>query len=267
MIAVAEAARNISCSGATPVAITNCLNFGNPYNPEVYWQFVHSIRGMGEACRKFDTPVTGGNVSFYNQSVFAEGTEPVYPTPTIGMIGILEDTRNLTTLDFKHASDAIYLIGEIKDDLAGSEYLHHVLGIKYSPAPYFDLNKEQLLHEAVRAVIAKGMIRSAHDISEGGLMIALMESAFPKRLGFDIRSDNAFRHDTFLFGEGQGRVVFSIKEEDRTRFEKAFRSWSIPVLYLGSVTPGEIRVDGTEFGDVGNWIELYDNVLHTYLDN
>ncbi|HLF65809.1 MAG TPA: phosphoribosylformylglycinamidine synthase subunit PurL [Saprospiraceae bacterium] len=267
MIAVAEAARNISCTGALPVAITNCLNFGNPYNPEVYWQFVNAVRGMGEACRKFDTPVTGGNVSFYNQSVFAESTEPVFPTPTIGMIGIMEDTSQLCTLGFKRKSDLIYLVGEVTDDLGCSEYLHQVKGVQYSRVPCFDLEKEYVLHQTIRHVIASGFVASAHDISEGGLMIALMESAFPLNLGFDIQIGNAIRKDAFLFGEGQGRAVISVHESLKVRFEAEFRSKKVPVVYLGQVTSGDIHVDGIPFGNIGKWIELYGNVLHTYLDN
>jgi phosphoribosylformylglycinamidine synthase len=267
MIAVSEAARNISCTGALPVAITNCLNFGNPYNPEVYWQFVNAIRGMGEACRAFNTPVTGGNVSFYNQSVVAETAEPVYPTPTIGMIGVLENIYQICTIGFKRTHDCIFLVGEVTDDLGCSEYLHFVKGVQYSPAPGFDLVKEQKLHVAIRAAIAGGWVSSAHDISEGGLIIALMESAFPEQFGFEIITDNAVRKDAFLFGEGQGRAVLSVDSRDREKFEAEFRSYGVPVLYLGQVTRGEIRVDGVAFGNVQKWIELYGNVLHTYLDN
>jgi phosphoribosylformylglycinamidine synthase len=267
MIAVSEAARNISCSGALPVAITNCLNFGNPYNPEVYWQFTNAIRGMGEACRRFDTPVTGGNVSFYNQSVYTDSTEPVFPTPTIGMIGIIEDVGALCTLGFKRKGDFIYLVGEVTDDIGCSEYLHLVKGVKYSSVPYFDLEKEFALHQAIQKVIADGHVSSAHDVSEGGLMISLMECAFQQNLGFDVRTDNVIRKDAFWFGEGQGRAVISVSEQHLADFESEFRSRQIPFLKLGQVTSGEILVDGGDFGNVGKWLELYGNVLHTYLDN
>jgi phosphoribosylformylglycinamidine synthase len=150
-IAVSEAARNIICSGGTPVAITNCLNFGNPYNPEVYWQFVNAIKGMGEACRKFDTPVTGGNVSFYNQSA---DDGPVFPTPAIGMLGVLENFDNRMTLDFKKTGDLIYLVGESKDDLGSSEYIANINGVRYSPAPDFNLDEEYKVQQAVKNLIA-----------------------------------------------------------------------------------------------------------------
>jgi phosphoribosylformylglycinamidine synthase len=149
MIAVSEAARNIVCSGATPLGVTNCLNFGNPYDPEVYYQFVMAIKGMAEACKKFDTPVTGGNVSFYNQS--PDG--PVYPTPTIGMVGLLECLENKMTLDFKQAGDTIYLVGESRDDINSSEYIHKICGVEFSPVPYFDLEEEIHLQQTVGRVI------------------------------------------------------------------------------------------------------------------
>jgi phosphoribosylformylglycinamidine synthase len=163
MIAVSEAARNIVCSGGQPLGVTNCLNFGNPYDPEVYFQFVEAIKGMGEACVKFNTPVTGGNVSFYNQS--PDG--PVYPTPTIGMVGLLENVENKMTLDFKSPGDTIYLIGHIKNDLGSSEYIHKIIGQEYSPAPYFNLDEEFEMQELIKKLIAQHLINAAHDISEG----------------------------------------------------------------------------------------------------
>src|SRR6187431_2299642 len=164
MIAVSEAARNIVCSGGQPLGVTNCLNFGNPYDPEVYYQFVNAIKGMGEACIKFDTPVTGGNVSFYNQS--PDG--PVYPTPTIGMVGLLDNVDMKMTMDFKQAGDHIYLVGKSSDDINSSEYLHKIHGVEFSPAPHFDLEKEYALQQTLISLIKQGTIQSAHDIAEGG---------------------------------------------------------------------------------------------------
>jgi phosphoribosylformylglycinamidine synthase II len=171
MIAVSEAARNIVCSGGQPLGVTNCLNFGNPYDPEVYYQFVNAIKGMSEACKKFDTPVTGGNVSFYNQSP----SGPVYPTPTIGMVGVLDNMDDKMTLDFKTPGDVIYLIGESKNDINSSEYLHKICGVEFSPAPYFDLEKEFNLHTTISDLIKNKLILSAHDVSEGGLFVTLAE--------------------------------------------------------------------------------------------
>ena len=181
MIAVAEAARNIVCSGGEPLGITNCLNFGNPYDPEVYYQFVNVIKGMGEACRKFDTPVTGGNVSFYNQG--PDGA--VYPTPTIGMVGVLDDIRQKMTMNFKNEEDIIFLIGKSTNDINSSEYLHKIKGIEFSPAPAFDLDEEFNLQQTIRELIKLRVVESAHDVSEGGLFITLLESCFQENLGFD----------------------------------------------------------------------------------
>src|SRR5205085_5187324 len=149
MIAVAEAARNIVCSGGTPLGVTNCLNFGNPYDPEVYYQFVNAVKGMGEACKKFDTPVTGGNVSFYNQN--PDG--PVFPTPTIGMVGFVEDLSKKMTLNFKEEGDEIFLLGGIKNDIASSQYLSKICGVQSSPAPHFDLEEEWNLQQCVASLI------------------------------------------------------------------------------------------------------------------
>ncbi|MFM1932181.1 MAG: hypothetical protein RL226_1484, partial [Bacteroidota bacterium] len=204
-IAVAEAARNIVCSGGEPSAITNCLNFGNPYNPEVYWQFVGAIQGMSEACRKFNTPVTGGNVSFYNQTSKEDGTAaPVFPTPTIGMLGVFKDKSTHTTLDFKYKGDLIFLLGESRNDIGSSEYLATIHGVRLSPAPYFDIDEEFRLHECVKALISNNYINAAHDVSDGGLYTCLVEMGLVSGLGFDIVSDSEIRKDAFLFGEAQG---------------------------------------------------------------
>ncbi|RYZ20601.1 MAG: phosphoribosylformylglycinamidine synthase subunit PurL, partial [Chitinophagaceae bacterium] len=184
MMAVAEAARNIVCSGGIPLGVTNCLNFGNPYDPEVYYQFVNAIKGMGEACRKFDTPVTGGNVSFYNQG--PEG--PVFPTPTIGMVGLVEDLSKKMTLNFKEEGDVIYLLGEIKNDIASSQYLSKICAVEHSPAPCFDLDKEYDLQQTIISLIKTTAIQSAHDVAEGGLFTALLESGFHQHLGFAINA-------------------------------------------------------------------------------
>src|SRR4051812_20948697 len=191
-IAVSEAARNISCSGGVPSAVTNCLNFGNPYNPEVYWQFVGSIKGMSTACTRFKTPVTGGNVSFYNQSSY-EG--PVFPTPTIGMIGIVEDKANQTGLSFQNEGDQIYLIGKQVNDISSSEYVYSYHKIKNTPAPYFNLEEEYALQKGIEKIIRKGLINSAHDLSDGGLFITLFESAKENNLGFEIKTNASIRKD------------------------------------------------------------------------
>lgn len=264
-IAVAEAARNIVCSGGVPVAITNCLNFGNPYNPEVYWQFVGAIKGMTKACIKFDTPVTGGNVSFYNQSVVGDTTEPVFPTPTIGMLGILDNKEFATSLAFQEQGNRIYLIGESQNDISSSEYLYSYHKVKNSPAPYFDLEKEYQVQRAIRKLIQKGIIQSAHDCSDGGLFITLLESAMVKNLGFDISTDEDFRKDAFLFGEAQSRVVVSVKDVDEDAFIDFMSITSVEFSYIGDVTGEEIVIDGESFGSVDDAKHTFDHVLENAL--
>jgi phosphoribosylformylglycinamidine synthase II len=261
-IAVAEAARNITCSGGEPVAITNCLNFGNPYVPEVFWQFVGAIKGMGEACRKFETPVTGGNVSFYNQST---DDGPVFPTPTIGMLGVLDDIDNIMTADFKQPGDFIYLIGESQNDIASSQYLASYHKISASPAPYFDLDKEYDMHQVVKELIKSKVIASAHDVADGGLYIALLEAAMPLGLGFDIATDSDIRKDAFLFGEAQGRVVVSVAPEEQDRFTELMATSEVEYTMLGTVTNGFLNVDEELYGHVTDIKLVYDNVLHVTL--
>jgi len=262
-IAVAEAARNITCAGGEPVAITNCLNFGNPYNPEVYWQFVGAIKGMGEACRKFETPVTGGNVSFYNQSS-DEG--PVFPTPTIGMLGVMDDLGNIMGSDFKQPDDLIYLIGESVNDIASSQYLASYHKILAAPAPYFDLEKEYATHQVIKQLIQHKVIQSAHDVADGGLFITLVESAMPNGLGFDIVSDNSIRKDAFLFGEAQGRIVVSIAPADQERFVELMATSEIEFSLLGTVAhEGDLLIDDEHFGNIQDIKLVYDNVLHVNL--
>ena len=260
MIAVAEAARNIVCSGGQPLGITNCLNFGNPYDPEVYYQFVHALKGMGEACIKFDTPVTGGNVSFYNQG--PEGA--VYPTPTIGMVGLLDSVNDKMTMDFKEAGDLIYLIGTSTNDINSSEYLHKIHGIEYSPAPYFDLEEEFVLLQKVTELIAKKVIVSAHDVSEGGLFVTLIESCFNRNTGMDVvAADFNIRKDAYWFGEGQSRIVVSVKKDTVIAFKKILGNH--PYEELGIVTDGSIEVDGMNWGDISTWKEKYDTAIENLL--
>lgn len=259
MIAVSEAARNIVCSGGQPLGVTNCLNFGNPYDPEVYYQFVNAIKGMGEACRKFDTPVTGGNVSFYNQN--PDG--PVNPTPTIGMVGLLEDIGTKMTMDFKAADEFIFVIGEITDDINCSEYLHNVCAVEYSPAPYFDIEKEYALQQKLAELIRKKVISSAHDISEGGLFTMLCESGFNNELGFSLQIKDGVRKDAFLFGEGQSRVVVTVSPSKLQSFKEAIGD--IPCYQAGVVTESEVVVDGDFWGNIQWWKEKYDTAIENYL--
>lgn len=262
-IAVSEAARNIVCSGGAPSAVTNCLNFGNPYNPEVYWQFVGSIKGMSSACLKFKTPVTGGNVSFYNQSSY-EG--PVFPTPTIGMIGILEDKTLQTTLDFKNEGDVIYLIGENKNDISSSEYVYNFHKVKNTPAPFFDVETEFNVQTAVSSIIKNKLIHSAHDVSDGGLFMNLLESAMVNNLGFEISSDTTVRKDAFLFGEAQSRVVVSLSASNAAALETELKKQSVAFSKLGTVKGNAVVVDGTNYGPVSEYKHSFDTSIEGYLN-
>ncbi len=265
-IAVAEAARNLVCSGAKPIAISNCLNFGDPYNPEVYWQFVGAIKGMSKACEKFETPVTGGNVSFYNQTEKDGKATPIKPTPVIGMLGILEDKKHQMSIDFKNKGDLIYLIGKQVEDINQSEYLRNIVGIEYSPAPYFDLEEEHAMQKAVYTLITSEVIESAHDVSEGGVWVTLVESGFKNTLGFDITTSGEMRKDAFLFGESQGRVVVSVKEKNNERFMSIMKESGVPYMLLGHVTKGDVRIDDSSCGHIKDLKKIYDNAIESYLN-
>ncbi|MCU0353944.1 MAG: phosphoribosylformylglycinamidine synthase subunit PurL [Cytophagales bacterium] len=257
-IAVAEAARNITCTGGDPVAITNCLNFGNPYVPEVYWQFVGAIKGMKKSCEKFGTPVTGGNVSFYNQSS-DEG--PVFPTPTIGMLGLMANPAHQMTLDFKQSGDLIYLIGTPRNEINSSEYLYSYRGVKGSPAPHLDLDEELRLQQAVRDLIHNGLVSSAHDVSDGGLFVTLAESAMPRGLGFSVETDRNLRTDAFLFGESQSRVVVSVSNAQYKAFGERIAALGVPCQLLGTVHDLAFFVNGAEIMACAEAKPVYDNTL------
>ncbi|NCG14422.1 MAG: phosphoribosylformylglycinamidine synthase subunit PurL, partial [Bacteroidetes bacterium] len=266
MIAVSECARNITCSGGTPSAITNCLNFGNPYNPEVYWQFVGAIKGMSKACLAFNTPVTGGNVSFYNQTEVDDKVEPVFPTPTIAMIGLIEDVKHVTTLGFKEKGHLIYMLGTSRDDISSSQYLVKLHGVEASPAPFFNLDEEKALQSQLNMLIRKDVIQSAHDVTEGGLFITLLESAMDNDLGFDMTTASEFREDAYLFGEAQSRIVVTVSEDDDDDFIDLMMMNGFPFDLLGHVTKGDIRIDEKSWGDVSDFKDIYDNALAKHLD-
>ncbi len=261
-IAVSEAARNIICSGGEPMAITNCLNFGNPYDPYVYWQFVNSIQGMSEACIKFDTPVTGGNVSFYNQSE----SGAVFPTPTIGMLGILKDKKHQTALSFQNIDDIIVLLGNVKNDIAASEYLYSYKKIKHFPAPYFNLEEEYCLHQCTKNLIQAGIVKSAHDVSDGGLFNTLCESAFINNLGFEVNNNIGIRTDAFYFGEAQGRIIISLKKSDVSILESISDQHQVKFHILGKVIKDNIIIDGVNYGNIKEYKDLYHSTLPNYLN-
>ena len=234
MIAVAESARNVVCSGGLPLAITNCLNFGNPQDPEIYWQFREAVLGMGDACRAFDTPVTGGNVSFYNESNLGA----VYPTPVIGMVGILEDVSKSMDMSFKNPGDIIVAIGAINGELGGSEFLKQCHGIIEGPIPEIDLEVESSLHKICLELISKDMINSAHDISDGGLAVNIAESlcSSKENLGADISIDRKLRADQILFGESQGVIIVSLDPKNLHEIAILAQKYDIYTQTLGTVT-------------------------------
>jgi phosphoribosylformylglycinamidine synthase len=266
-IAVSEAARNIVVSGGIPSAITNCLNFGNPYNPESYWQFVGAIKGMSQACVRFQTPVTGGNVSFYNQSIIGGKEVPVFPTPTIGMIGVIEDKSKVMTLDFKQKGDLIFIIGDSVEDIASSEYLAKYHQVEASPAPHFDLEKEYALQETVKGLIGLELINAAHDCSDGGLFVTLVEMSLPRELGFDIVTDSEIREDAFLFGEAQSRVVITVPEDTEEEFIEYMMNSGVNYTLLGHVTKGKMMIDDEHFGFITEAKELYNNALGRLIES
>lgn len=247
-LAVAECARNIVCSGGVPLGVTNCLNFGNPYKPEIYWQFAQAISGMGEACRKFDTPVTGGNVSFYNESPEAA----VYPTPTIGMVGLVEDLSHITTSFFKDEGDVIFLLGEDKEEIGGSEYLKVIHNKVAGDCPQINLDEEKNLQEILLKLIRKGLIKSAHDVSEGGIITAIAECCIinqEKQIGCEVEIPIKSRKDFSLFSESQSRIIITTSPSNSPILEnelklglKQERSSSIKFTRLGTVGGSSLKI-------------------------
>ncbi len=242
-IAVAEAARNIVCSGGKPLAITNCLNFGNPYKPEVFYTFSEAIAGMGEACRVLGTPVTGGNVSFYNE----DPRQTVFPTPVIGMIGLIEDVAQITTQNFKNDGHSILLLGENSEELGASEYLHHLFEQTRGEAPRLDLHFEKRLQEALLSATRNGLVASAHDTSEGGLAVALAECCISERehiVGASIELKDSIRPDALLFGESQSRVVISCVPNNAAALINHFKKNNIPCLEIGQTGGNRLCLNG-----------------------
>ena len=242
-LAVAESARNVVCTGATPLAITNCLNFGNPYKPEVYWQFAEAVAGIGEACRAFNTPVTGGNVSFYNESPYAA----VYPTPVIGMLGLIEDVSTALSASFKRAGDVVILLGKNGGHLGGSEYLARTHGIVAGDAPGIDLSEEKRLHGVVLEASGARLLSSAHDCSEGGLAVALAECCMGSGTegigaGIETGMENA-RADAVLFGEDQSRIIVSADPGNGHKVLELARKHGVPAQTIGRVGGERLAID------------------------
>ena len=259
-IAVAEAARNIVCSGGVPLGITNCLNFGNPYKPEIYWQFSQAIKGMGEACRFFNTPVTGGNVSFYNESPNAA----VYPTPTIGMVGLIEGLDKVTTSYFKNEGDLIYLLGEDFEEMGGSEYLKVIHNKVAGDSPKLNLEIEKKLQNSLLELIEKKLIKSAHDVSEGGIICALAECCIindENPLGAELNIPVRNREDFSLFSESQSRVIVSVDAQRKKEFEDYLKEQKQLFEFLGKTGGKSLLVNKKINISVDKLIDLYYNTI------
>ncbi|MCH7974278.1 MAG: phosphoribosylformylglycinamidine synthase subunit PurL [Bacteroidetes bacterium] len=255
-IAVAEAARNIVCSGGKPLAVTNCLNFGNPYKPENYWQFKEAVKGMGDACREFHTPVTGGNVSFYNESP----NTAVYPTPTIGMVGLVENLDNITTSFFKGSGDLIYLLGSDKEEIGGSEFLKVIHNLVTGDSPSLDFTVEKKLQNIILQLIQKKLIKSAHDISEGGIVCALAECCVMDEnnlVGAFVNLPVINRKDFSFFSESQSRVIVSIEKDNKKEFENLLNELAQPYYYLGETKEKEFKVNDVINFNIDELSSLY----------
>ena len=234
VLAVVEAARNLACVGARPIGLTDCLNFGSPENPEVMWQFAQVIQGMRAACLALNVPVVSGNVSFYNET---DGV-PIHPTPTIGMVGILDKVERLVTPWFKSSGDVVVMLGRTREELGGSEYLQWLHGLTRGTPPWIDLKMEQAVQRCCLEAIDHGILRSAHDISDGGLAVALAECCIggpEKPLGVRVQTHEMIRADALLFSESQSRIIVSLKEEDMGRLQEIGTRHNVPVQQIGVV--------------------------------
>ena len=241
-IAVAEAARNVVCAGGQPLAVTNCLNFGNPYKPEVYWQFTEAVGGMGDACRALGTPVTGGNVSFYNENP----ESAVFPTPTIGMLGLVEDVEQHTTANAFRPGDVVFLLSpdawQHRDEIGGTEYLASVHGQTTGDAPHLDLAEEAAVQSAMLSLIRSGLVQSAHDVSDGGLAVSLAECSLDGQgAEIDLEASD-FRLDAVLFGEAQSRIVFTVKPDDGEMVQDTVVGTGARAVPIGRVGGDRLRL-------------------------
>jgi phosphoribosylformylglycinamidine synthase len=267
---VAEVARNLACAGAVPLGSTDNLNYGNPHNQEIFWQLRESVRGLAEACRAFNAPVTGGNVSLYNQNP----SGPVDPTPTVAMVGLVDKLEHITTQWFKDEGDAIILLGEVVDagdpllGLGGSAYLQQVHGLKTGTPPRCDLTKEKELHLALRSLIYSGVVKSAHDCSEGGLAVTLAECCISQQIGretprlmgaeIDLSAVAKMRLDALLFGESQGRVVISVAAVQAHKVLAQAKILGVPAMQLGTVRGSALQIKSSEGSITAETRELHD---------
>jgi len=260
-IAVAEAARNLVCSGAQPLAITDGINFGNPKNPEVFWQFKQAALGISAACRALNTPVVSGNVSFNNEN--PKGS--VDPTPVIGMVGLIKDKARITTQYFKNSGDAVLLLGKNKEELGGSEYLKTIHGLKKGKCPTMDLKLEKSVQKTALEAINKGLVRSAHDCSEGGLAVALAESCMCKKLGAKIDLAGKLRADALLFGETQSRIILSASPKNVKKILQIAKKNKTPAAVIGEVGGNKLVINQLINISVSDLYQAWHNAIENYL--
>ena len=238
-IAVSEAARNIVCSGAEPLAITDNLNFGNPEKPEIFWQMERAVDGMAEACRELNTPVIGGNVSLYNEN--ANGS--IYPTPVVGMVGLVHDIDHITTQGFQKEGDIILLLGDTFAELGGSEFQTILHGVAEGRPPVLDLQVEKRLLSSVLGAIQSGLVQSAHDLSEGGLAVAIAESCISGHLGAQVNIDTVLRKDVALFSESQSRILLSASPDKAEQLKAYIEGHGVPIVKIGTVEGSNLAID------------------------
>jgi phosphoribosylformylglycinamidine synthase II len=267
-IAVAECVRNIACSGGEPIGLTNCLNFGNPENPEIMWQFEQAVSGMGDACKFFDIPVVSGNVSLYNETL----GEAIYPTPTVAVVGLLEDRSFHTTQWFKEDGDLIGLIGLTMEEFGGSEYLKIIYDRVEGKPPHLDLHSAKSVNKLCLGLIQQKLLTSAHDCSEGGLAVALAESCMSHPLtpkGATLSIDSTVRNDALLFGESQSRILISLSAKNRLAVEEKAKAMRVPFKVIGNVGGDAliVNVNGKEFirEEISTLKQLWLGALETYV--
>ena len=264
-IAVAEAARNLVCSGAKPLAITDGINFGNPKNPEVFWQFKQAALGISAACRALNTPVVSGNVSFNNEN--PKGS--VDPTPIVGMVGLIKDKAKIATQYFKNSGDVILLLGKNKEEIGGSEYLKTIHGLKKGRCPAIDLKLEKSVQKTTQKAIEKGLVRSAHDCSEGGLAVALAESCISnpaKKLGAVINlAASKIRMDALLFGESQSRIILSANQKNVKKILQIAKKNKTPVSVIGEVTGNKLSINRAIKISISQLYKAWRSAIEDYL--
>ncbi len=260
-IAFFALAKNIACSGAKPLAAVDCLNFGSPYNRDVYGEFISSVKALTEVSKRINIPIVAGNVSFFNQRSEEGKLVPIATSPIIGMVGILNNRNHHSTISFKHKGDMIFLLGKSRQCINSSEYAIRVLGIEKSAVPSFSFDEEIELLNVINQLNKRELTRSMHNVGKGGLFFNLLESALPLQFGFDIISDAEIRKDAFLFGEGQGRVVVSVAPEKEDQFVDFMMEMKFPFFSLGLVTKNEISVDDEPFGEISTYAAKIRNSL------